>query len=1365
MTNLQIAKLYLATDSTLTATAIDAAITDGSALTAVTALTQTALLNAAYQAAFGRDADAEGLAYWGDRLDNGLTTTGLVDSLVAGAAAYVAPTAENPLVIGDLTFTAATVGGENDVAVAAAKAAVEASATNINVAEAALLLEPVVDAATEATAATAISTDYVAVTAALTTAADTLTGGKANDTFTAQVLTLNDTDSIVDSSALDSDTFTAEINGNIANTFTTTNVENIEITALGSYTLDMKKMTGVEAFTTKNSAGNLTLNTVESAAMSIAFEGNDTNNVTANYATGALTGTTDALIVNLNTASAVNLDVDSGFESATINVTGASDLDLFATTSAKDVTIAGTGTLDVADGIMTVVDNLTITNTAAVTIGDWTGAKTLTATTNTDGIFGKVAPGSADGRSDDVIVADSSGLTMLLGSGADNVNVSTAGTLTSTSNLIKLGAGSDTLELSAKGAATYIYGEAGDDTVVAGTAGAGLLTSSDLVDGGEGTDTLVLLQGTHSLLAKGIENVTLGADNTANATSVTFTSVDSAVAVSYTNTNATAQAVTVAGLMDTSTFTAAQQVAALTVGMKTGEAGTIDLAIQKGLTGALTVTNVADITATIGAASTLIANDITLDTAATSLTINATGDFDFTDITAITTATNENLATLTVTGTGAIDIEEIDNDYDLTNVTITSSGVASAVNLNSISSGDARDMATFTLSGHAAVGTASASATALDVESLTTGTVTSSGGAVNFGDVVAKDTTNLDGGIGSLTINGKTNAEMGSIDADKIDTLSITSSAGYATVDDITTTTGAGASGAIGTITMTASTEASVGQGAQAIAADTIGTISVNSSTSNAYISETGSITAGGAATSSDFTDGTITLLEANAYQAAEIGAIAADVLTAVRVTSTTTTAEINTITDANTGAAATVGTVAATAYSDAKTGAITADALTSVIVTGSSSNASSTATLGAVTVTSAAKDSVVTKLEATASAAVTLATGAAVTVDSLTTVIATSALSTVVVGDIDNTNADTDGVLGTVTLQAAGKLTVGEIGSASADAFETMGTVSYKGAEIDAGDIIANDTAGINVIMDASDIISNTGTGTDVVVTNTKGDVTLTLKGTGASAEVQAISTLATDTTVNVLLDASAMTGKLGLTGTDHAIVDNNSINTSSTTIVKVGADDSFVDVTASAGTVTVYGNAGADTISVATSGGSGYATSTIYGEAGTDVITAGVGVDTIYGGTGADKFIFATGADSSTTKTDIIMDYAAGEEIQGTNATTLAAAGVDVSTATSGVAGIDDATGAAALFHADDDTFAEHVIAVEAALTAANTASADIGAAAHWQEGNDTYVFISDASAGVTAADVLIKLTGVDSTDAATDILTIANNNFTLA
>ena len=45
-------------------------------------------LNTAYNELFGRDVDLEGLAYWSDRLDSGLSTSNLTTALLGGATAY-----------------------------------------------------------------------------------------------------------------------------------------------------------------------------------------------------------------------------------------------------------------------------------------------------------------------------------------------------------------------------------------------------------------------------------------------------------------------------------------------------------------------------------------------------------------------------------------------------------------------------------------------------------------------------------------------------------------------------------------------------------------------------------------------------------------------------------------------------------------------------------------------------------------------------------------------------------------------------------------------------------------------------------------------------------------------------------------------------------------------------------------------------------------------------------------------------------------------------------------------------------------------------------------------------------------------------
>ena len=63
---------------------------------------------------------------------------------------------------------------------------------------------------------------------------------------------------------------------------------------------------------------------------------------------------------------------------------------------------------------------------------------------------------------------------------------------------------------------------------------------------------------------------------------------------------------------------------------------------------------------------------------------------------------------------------------------------------------------------------------------------------------------------------------------------------------------------------------------------------------------------------------------------------------------------------------------------------------------------------------------------------------------------------------------------------------------------------------------------------------------------------------------------------------------------------------------------------------------------------------------------------------------------------------------------------------------------------FHASDVSLSQHISAAQAAI-AASGGAAVAGEFALWQEGADAYLLVSDATAGLGAADVLIKLTGV--------------------
>jgi Ca2+-binding RTX toxin-like protein len=217
----------------------------------------------------------------------------------------------------------------------------------------------------------------------------------------------------------------------------------------------------------------------------------------------------------------------------------------------------------------------------------------------------------------------------------------------------------------------------------------------------------------------------------------------------------------------------------------------------------------------------------------------------------------------------------------------------------------------------------------------------------------------------------------------------------------------------------------------------------------------------------------------------------------------------------------------------------------------------------------------------------------------------------------------------------------------------------------------------------------------------------------------------------------------------------------------VSAGADDDTID--AGNGADSVAGDAGNDSISGGEgndtlSGGDGADTVTggngsdvlggtdgadsVSGGDAADTITGGAGADTVTGGNGADTFSFAAGVTGtpSATNFDVITDYVSGTDIiTFTGGITKFATAV---TAAAGTAGVTVTTGVVT-FDAADDTLAEKITAVENALNAAAAGNALI-----FQDGADSYIFITDGIAGVGSDDVLIKLVGV--TGAASDELT---------
>lgn len=250
----------------------------------------------------------------------------------------------------------------------------------------------------------------------------------------------------------------------------------------------------------------------------------------------------------------------------------------------------------------------------------------------------------------------------------------------------------------------------------------------------------------------------------------------------------------------------------------------------------------------------------------------------------------------------------------------------------------------------------------------------------------------------------------------------------------------------------------------------------------------------------------------------------------------------------------------------------------------------------------------------------------------------------------------------------------------------------------------------------------------------------------------VEKVNLTATD---NVTL--TLMTGLAALTNFTATGAGNLNITTDA---LPVNVNTS-VDLSASTGTVTF--NATAATTNGLSVKGSATKANTLTGSAQADNLTGGsandtftglAGADIMTGNGGADTFAFTTASTGtpSATNFDTITDFSkvAGAATFDTISATNLILGTQTAAAASGVATI--SAGGVATFNAADNTLALHIAAVAAAQ------QATAGATTIWQEGADSYLYISDGTLAVAATDVLIKLTGLTA-----GALTISGNAIT--
>ena len=397
-----------------------------------TTQTNTEYVTAIYNNLFGRAPEADGLAYWVGKLDDG---TDKKESMIAAFINGASPADKAVL--------------DNKTAVSIY--AVESGSNTTTVS----LSSVTADAATVAAAKTAVNEanpDF-GETFVLTKSAtgDSIVGTALNDLITSANGTLSKEDTILDSSTTDHDIMNIETTDTVG---VAARIQNIEtINANGTYVgvgYDASSTAGTQNLNLSTSIVGGTASVIGASSINVANINAGTNISTLNV-TAAIGGTRDTVNVDGGSASAVNLNAAA------------------AGISKFDATIADKATLTVTDnGVL---------NEYTANVG-----ATATITSTTGGVNTKTFTINA---AKDSVVEISSKLTAVAAAGAGNTDFSGAGNVTAkvaSANIdgqamTSTGTGTLTVEVTGDAtAAATTFKDIQADTIALKTAGTGVGT-------------------------------------------------------------------------------------------------------------------------------------------------------------------------------------------------------------------------------------------------------------------------------------------------------------------------------------------------------------------------------------------------------------------------------------------------------------------------------------------------------------------------------------------------------------------------------------------------------------------------------------------------------------------------------------------------------------------------------------------------------------------------------------------------------------------------------------------------------------------------------------------------------------------------
>jgi hypothetical protein len=396
--------------------------------------------------------------------------TALVAQAAAEATAATALVAQAAAEATAATLVVSTAAKTAEAAAAvAAQATAEASlATMTTAKEAAEAAQATAEASlatSEASLAT-VQASYDALVApkvlAFTTTADSLVGASGNDSVTAAAGTLAATDSIIDTSAVDSDVLTI-VSSDTTLAFTSSNIETIDVTINnlnGSRTVDTANFTGVTGGLTVTRGDVVVGGATLTGGRAIVIDNADSSalgSITAGAATSSLTVTSAGTDL---AGHVVNADAVT----TTVSVDGAATIN--AALATGTVAIDNTTNAAAAENVKASVINAANATTVTTHV-DLTGTIEINAASATT-VTVNNAPGGATVNASTANTADAtvavnnidlSGATITVGTGADDtvtltnigLDVSVEGTAAATDAATISGAGHIELDIDGAG--------------------------------------------------------------------------------------------------------------------------------------------------------------------------------------------------------------------------------------------------------------------------------------------------------------------------------------------------------------------------------------------------------------------------------------------------------------------------------------------------------------------------------------------------------------------------------------------------------------------------------------------------------------------------------------------------------------------------------------------------------------------------------------------------------------------------------------------------------------------------------------------------------------------------------------------------